>query len=675
MDPGTADARASVLIVDDTPANLLVLEAVLAPLGPRIVRANTGAEAVALVKTEVFAVALVDVQMPEMDGFETAAAIRATDNGRELPIVFLTAIHRDSDYVRRGYQAGAADYITKPFDPEILRARVRAFVDLYSQREQVRIADIAVQTRARDDAMRRLRGVLLDSPTLLASMRGPDHRCDFANPAFRAMTGVALEGKPFATVGVRAELGPLLSAAYHSGARVHVDELKTTRDGVRDARFFQVSIQPQRTADGDIEGLLVYLIDITAHVEARSALEALEKERVRLLDNERTARRDAEIANLAKDEFLATISHELRTPLNAILGWSRMARTAPDRIDHALTVIERNAAVQARIIEDVLDVSRIMSGRLKLDIDEVNLDGTIRGALDAVKPAAVAKNVQLAVDIGEIGVLFGDADRLQQIVWNLLTNAIKFTPKGGRIELSATRNTDDVVVRVRDTGQGIERSFLPHVFDPFRQADGSTTRRHGGVGLGLAIVKQLVQAHGGTIRAESDGVGLGATFVATLPVAANAEESARERPQKHATATSGDFSTRLDGLTVLVVDDEEDARDLLVQALGDRGAAVATAGSVAEALGELARCRPHVVVSDIAMPDADGYALVQRMRALSTESGGATPAIALTAYARAEDAASALRAGFQMHLPKPVDLERLVLGIANLGGVPHAATG
>jgi len=373
-----------VLVVDDAPANLIALGAVLKPLGLHVVEARSGPQALELLDDESFVVALLDVQMPEMDGFELAARIRQLSGGAELPIIFLTAIHADEHYVKRGYQSGAADYITKPFDADILRARVKAFVDLFHQRERLRVEQLT-----------------------------------------------------------------------------------------------------------------------------------------RLLESERAARREAEIANTAKDEFLATVSHELRTPLNAILGWSIIARdmTREPQVQRALSTIERNARSQMRIIEDVLDIGRIVSGKLSLEMGEVDIALPLRGAIDAVKPAAEAKEVSLDVDLApDLGRIWADEERVQQVVWNLLSNAIKFTPKGGHVVLRARRDEHNVILSVSDDGQGIDAEFLPHVFEPFRQADGSTTRRHGGLGLGLAIVKQLVHGHGGTISAESAGAGHGATFVVQLPV-------------------------------------------------------------------------------------------------------------------------------------------------------------
>ncbi|MDP9002087.1 MAG: ATP-binding protein [Myxococcota bacterium] len=392
-----------------------------------------------------------------------------------------------------------------------------------------------------------------------------------------------------------------------------------------------------------------------------------------MLASERAARREAEIANNAKDEFLSTVSHELRTPLSAILGWATIARRygpSPE-IDRALATIERNAQAQVRIIEDMLDVGRIISGKLRLEISAAWVAEAIEGAIEAVRPAADAKQVQLDVEIEDnVGVIAADSERLQQVAWNLLSNAIKFTPKGGHVSVFAGRAESTLVIRVSDDGDGISPQFLPYLFEPFRQADGSITRRHGGIGLGLAIVKQLVHAHGGTITASSDGEGKGSTFKIELPVRPLA--SAAERPpqsQRSPVPPTVSRNVRLDGVRVLIVDDEEDTRELMDRVLTDQGASVSSVSSAKEALRFFEESRPHVLLSDIAMPEVDGYTLIRRIRSMSVDRGGKTPAIAITAYARSEDSQRAFSAGFQGHLAKPVDPERLTAAVANLAGI------
>jgi len=333
--------------------------------------------------------------------------------------------------------------------------------------------------------------------------------------------------------------------------------------------------------------------------------------------------------------------------------------------------IERSARAQARIIEDVLDTARIISGKLRLEITSSRVADAISGAVQALRPAADAKGVGLDVSLnGPIGYISADPDRLQQIVWNLLSNAIKFTPRGGQVELSASRVDSLVRICVSDTGQGIRPEFLPHLFEPFRQADGSTTRRHGGLGLGLAIVKQLVDAHGATIVVHSAGEGAGSTFTVAWP-GCEAPGFPEEHPSPRAVAMLDGSAggARLDGLRVLVVDDEEDARSLVHRLLSDQGATVRCAPSADEAVGVLEATRPDVLVSDIGMPIVDGYMMIRRIRSLPAERGGKTPAIALTAYAREEDGERAFAAGFQAHVSKPVEPWKIISLVANLGGL------
>ena len=400
--------------------------------------------------------------------------------------------------------------------------------------------------------------------------------------------------------------------------------------------------------------------------ELRASEEALRESEGRLrrlVVLEREARATAQAADGAKDEFLATLSHELRTPLNAVLGWLSMLRTGKvrdERRAEALEVVERNARTQARLIEDLLDVSRIITGKVRLELHPLRLAPIASTVLEALRPGADAKGVRLheAVD-PDPGPVMGDAARLQQVLWNLVANAIKFTPAGGDVFVEAAARDGEAELRVRDTGIGIDPGFLPHVFERFRQADSSTTRTHSGVGLGLSIVRHLVELHGGQISAASEGAGRGATFVVRLPLAAHARAAAG--------SPAGGPGTALDGLRVLVVDDDPDTRELLAVSLGASGARVATAQSADEALRLLENGGADVIVSDIGMPVVDGYMLMQRIRALPG-AAGRVPAIALTAYARPQDRQDALAAGYQVHLPKPVELGALHASLASLAG-------
>jgi signal transduction histidine kinase/CHASE3 domain sensor protein/ActR/RegA family two-component response regulator len=389
---------------------------------------------------------------------------------------------------------------------------------------------------------------------------------------------------------------------------------------------------------------------------------------------ERLLRSEAEVASRAKDEFLATVSHELRTPLNAILGWTVLLREKKPEpeIERGLAVIERNARAQAKLIEDVLDVSRIISGKLALNMTETDVSEAIATALESVTPAAQVKGIELVFERSAgAAKIVADPDRLQQVVWNLLSNAVKFTPKGGRVTVHSETAGRDVSIRVTDSGEGIRPEALPYIFEPFQQADASTTRRHGGLGLGLAIVKQLVTAHGGSVRALSEGMGHGATFVVTLPTrsAILAVTKSTRPPAADLAAQPGILGApRLDGLRLLAIDDESDSRAMVTEVLRACGADVAQAASAQEALATFNHQRPDVIISDIGMPGEDGYSLIRRIRALPAELGGRTPAVALTAYARSEDAQRAFAAGFQMHLAKPVEPVQLATVVANLGG-------
>ncbi|HTK28422.1 MAG TPA: ATP-binding protein [Vicinamibacterales bacterium] len=383
-----------------------------------------------------------------------------------------------------------------------------------------------------------------------------------------------------------------------------------------------------------------------------------------LIQREQRARLSAESASRLKDEFLATLSHELRTPLNAILGWSSMVahpRADEARIRHAVRAIERNARTQARLVDDLLDVSGIINGRMRLNVVEVSLPPVVDAAIDAVRPAAEAKGIELVKRIeGPLRLVSGDSHRLQQVVWNLLSNAVRFTPDGGRIELRLRSVKDRAEIQVTDTGTGIDAEFLPHVFERFRQADSSLTRRHGGLGLGLAIVRHLVELHGGTVAVESEGEGRGATFTVLLPARGDAPVAVRPA-EAPAPAPEPPL---LHGARVLVVDDDPDARELLKMLLEDAGARVTTTTSAGETRAMIGPFQPDLLIADIGMPGEDGYSLLRSLRTDGSDVGSRVPAIALTAHALPEDVEKAMTAGFQMHLAKPIDPARLLSSVA-----------
>ena len=436
------------------------------------------------------------------------------------------------------------------------------------------------------------------------------------------------------------------------------------------SRFWaNVIITALRDKDGNLCGFGKVTRDLTERKRA-------EEQRLQLA-REQVARSEAEAASRAKDEFLATISHELRTPLNAILGWGRMLRKGnlnEENLNRGLDTIERNAKLQTQLIDDLLDVSRIISGKIRLTLMTIELPPIIEAAVDSIQPAAEAKNIRLQLLLdSDAGLVSGDPDRLQQIVWNLLSNAVKFTDRGGRVQVRLLRRNSHVEILVSDTGKGISPEFLPYVFDRFRQADSSLTRLHGGLGLGLSIVRHLVELHGGSVQAQSPGLGMGATFIVQLPiiVAHSSERFSQNDDEVNLSRAEHrevlDSSPSLEGLSILVIDDEADARELLTLILEEQKAQVTAVASAAEAYETLEWLEPNLIVSDIGMPGEDGYAFIRNVRSKEArERQGWRPAVALTAHARIEDRLRALSAGYQAHVAKPVEPAELVAVIASL---------
>jgi CheY-like chemotaxis protein len=392
----------------------------------------------------------------------------------------------------------------------------------------------------------------------------------------------------------------------------------------------------------------------------------VEEERVRLLQREKALREQAEAANRLKDEFLATVSHELRTPLNSILGWSKLVlqdMVDPDSVKSALETIHRNATLQAQLIEDLLDASRLITGKLLLNLSPTQVAPIIEAAINVVLPRAEAKNVALEFSHDyRISAVTCDSSRLQQMVLNLLTNAVKFTPDGGQVNIRTERKGDVAQIIVSDTGIGISSDFLPYVFDRFRQQDSSSTRRHDGLGLGLAIVSHLAELHGGSVTADSPGVGEGSTFVISLPITTSTEVLVASDPEPAETRSLNGLT----GVRIHVVDDDEDACRMLKFALGRQGAEVETSTSAAAAIAAIEVRQPDILLADLNMPEEDGYSLIKRIRSMDDHKTSAMPAIALTAMARAEDTERVLSAGFQLHVPKPVEIDELSASIARL---------
>jgi PAS domain S-box-containing protein len=561
---------------------------------------------------------------------------------------------------------GALEDVYFNFVYSALRARQGAIEGVLVTGFEVTAEVLA--SREIEEAQRLLRSVVDNVPELAWTAR-PDGYIDFYNQRWFEYTGTTpeqMEGWGWRSVHDPAMLDSVVERWAHSlstGLPFEMEFRLKGADGV--FRWFLTRVRPLRDADGKI----------TRWFGTNTNID----ERAQLLASEKAAREDAERSNRAKDEFLAIVSHELRNPLNAMLGWTRLLRagTVPeDRRERALETIERNAVNQAQLIEDLLDVARIVSGKLPLSVKTVQLARIVEAALESARPAIDAKGLRLNVVLDPECALTGDSARLQQVVWNLLTNATKFTPRGGRIDVVLRREASHLELEVCDSGQGIDPGFVPYVFDRFKQADASTTKAHGGLGLGLAITKNLVEMHGGTITVASEGIGKGATFLVRLPVAAvrrpEVSPTPRPHPGSEAPAMHFDVPVELRGLRVLAVDDEADSREVVAAVLASCGALVVTAASVPEAMTVFERERPDVVLSDIGMPGEDGYAFVGRLRALPRNNGGATPAACLTGYTSIDDRRRALLAGFTMHVAKPIDPAELVAVVASLARMARA---
>jgi PAS domain S-box-containing protein len=523
-----------------------------------------------------------------------------------------------------------------------------------------------------DDVQARLAAIVATSDDAIIS-KNLDGIIQSWNHSAERIFGYTAEemiGKPLATLipADRQHEEVDILSRIRRGERVdHYQTIRQRKDG----RLIDVSvtISPIRDPSGRIIGASKIARDITD-------LKRAAREREQLLQSEQAARQEAERVSRMKDEFLATLSHELRTPLNAILGWSQLLRitnTAPEDMRQGLETIERNARVQTQLIEELLDMSRIISGKVRLDVQRVDLAQVIGNACEAVQLAADAKNIQLLRVIDSAAAtITGDPGRMQQVIWNLLSNAIKFTPRGGHVKVALQRGDGSVELSVIDDGQGIDPQFLPRLFERFSQADSSTTRQHGGLGLGLAIVRHLVELHGGSIRALSEGQDKGSAFTVSLPVSAATDERLSMQPSLDRGSMAGPLMD-LSGVTVMIVDDELDARELVRRVLEASRATVMMAESSEEAMELIQRDRPDVLLTDIGMPGEDGYRLLERVREMDRNRGTEMPVAAVTAFARSEDRRRAMVAGFRMHLPKPVDAAELIAVVASLAGLNRRA--
>ncbi|MEW6733381.1 MAG: response regulator [Acidobacteriota bacterium] len=667
--------KVNILLVDDQPAKLLSYEVILSALDENLIKAGSAREALEyLLKIEV-AVVLIDVSMPELDGFELAAIIREHPRYEKTAIIFVSGVHLTDLDRLKGYQCGAVDYVSVPIVPEILRAKVSVFADLYRKTQQLEQLNCELERRVEErtaklgESEAQFRAMFDMAAVGQAQLDVATGRFVRVNQRFCAITGYELDEllSMTATDLIYPDDRDEDITTYLSVIEGESEEyLGETRYVRKNGEVIWVNIAARLIRDNDGRALrtISTIQDITIHKQ-------IEQEREKMLIREQRARKQIEEASLLKDEFIATISHELRTPLTAMFGWIRLLRTSKldeNSRERAMETIERNARAQNQLIEDLLDMSRIINGKLKLDIQPVDLKSVIETAVSSVRPAVDAKEINLQMFITSVGPVNGDSGRLQQVIWNLLSNAIKFTPRGGRVEIRLNQIDSQAQITIRDTGQGISSDFLPYVFDRFRQADASITRSVGGLGLGLAIVRHLVELHGGTIEAESDGVGKGATFRLKLLLKPGNLVSKLEDDRPLISDNSALFGHQisLKGISVLVIEDEADTRDMLALILRQYEAEVRATSSASQAIEIFKQWLPDVLVSDIAMPEIDGYELIQLIRDLPVHQGGRIPAIALTAHAKSEDRLRALSTGFNMHVAKPIEPIELITVIANL---------
>ncbi|HEX4153442.1 MAG TPA: response regulator [Steroidobacteraceae bacterium] len=628
-----------VLVVDDNPAALYATSRVLRSAGYEVLEAATGAAGLEAAPRADLVV--LDINLPDMDGFEVCRRIRANPQTRQLPVLHLSATFTNAADYTQGFEAGADSYLTRPVESPVLIATVRTLLF-------ARHADLI---RRRSDA--RFRTVFDLAPVAIAILDDA-LKLESVNPAYCALTGYSAEelvGRPLETCLIDEPENARELAVARSGTHPRDSGHFTFRR--KDGGLADVAWQIAR--ESELGARILVAEDVSLRLEA-------ERSRESLLSSERAARAEAERSNRLKEEFLATLSHELRNPLNAILGWATVLsrkQGLPESVSHGLQAIERNSRIQARMISDLLDYAGITFGKVRLVVETIDPYPVVKATIESLADAALAAGVAVQATFGEEAVrIEADAARLQQIVWNLLTNAFKFSSRGSSVEVTAGRHGDAFRLVVRDYGQGIAPEFLPRIFERFSQQDATTTRSHGGLGLGMAIVKQLSEVHGGNIRVHSSGKNLGTTFTLDIPLSHKEPEPSLSYSQSVRTL---DFS----GIVALVVEDDDDARELTRRILTDVGATVIEAASAEEALERITAGKPNVLISDIGMAQEDGYQLLRRLRALGY-GPDTLPAIALTAFARTEDRSAALAAGFQDHIVKPLDPPALIRRVASL---------
>jgi PAS domain S-box-containing protein len=622
-----------VAVVDDNPITRYSTSRVLRGAGFDVGEGATGQQALELAFNAD--ILLLDVNLPDIHGLEVCRRLRNDPQTARLPIVHVSATFiNESDKVK-GLDSGGDGYLTHPVEPRVLIATVRAFLRARRAEDEMRLSE--AKFRAIFDNARS--GILLLDQSLNYLEVNPA-MCEMLKRDREQILGAHLSS--FAPAGT---FDPRDIARDFADRGSWQGVFPLLRSDGR-LVYFEWSI-----SEYSMPGvLLAVVIDITARIQ-------LEEERNQLLDSERVARTEAERASRSKDEFLATLSHELRTPLNSILLWTQTLQhhtREPEEVARGLAAIERNTKVQAQLIADLLDVSRIISGKLHLDVQPMDLAATIRAALEGLMPAIAKKRLKLVTSLDDsVSTVSGDSARVQQVVSNLVINAIKFTPEGGTIEVLLRYENNHATITVNDTGQGIAPELLPHLFERFRQGDFKAREANRGLGLGLAIVKHTVEMHGGVVTASSEGPGKGATFVVSLPI--DGVQSCDDINRQDASVEA----LRLSGLRIMVVEDDEQTCAMMFRVLKEYGAVVATAGSVEDALEQLISFDPQVLISDIGIPGKDGYQLIREVRTQGV-SMKRLPAIALTAFARFEDEQQALRAGYQLYLTKPIDVAKLI---------------
>ena len=679
-----AEELTNILIVDDEPANLLVLESVLADPGYRIVRALSADQALLALMGQEFAVMVLDIQLPDMNGIELAQMIKERKRNAHLPIIFLTAYFDQDQYRLQGYGSGAVDYLHKPVNPAVLRSKVAVFAELDRKTRQLQRANLALQAEVEEKrlAEERLREL---NETLERRVTERTEAFHVADRRLRAMMSSITDGllliEQDGRIGYVNEQGARLlgrGAAELTGRRsgevFGAGEFEAGFDKARAKGGQAVSFEamapgaPERWLECHCypshDGLSVYFHDITDRRE-------LQLRRDQLLAAEQAARGAADQAARAKEEFVAAISHELRTPLAAILGWVNVLThpgVQPGMLQRGIQAIARNAQAQAVLVDDLLEMSRIVAGKQLMNVERVDLNGIVAGAADTARPTAQSRQIDIVLQLApEAAEVFGDARRLTQVVMNLVTNAMKFTPAGGSVTLSTKLNGPIVEVAVSDTGQGIDPEFLPQLFDRFTQADGAASSVHGGLGLGLSIVKNLVELHGGEVAAHSAGRGQGSVFSLRLPRAGLSNVAGIE-------TEAGGVEPLISGVRVLLVDDHPDVLEAHARLLSERGADVVTAESAEAAIALLQQQRFDVLLSDLGMPGMGGYDLIRHVRKAMGLSPDVLPAAAVTAYVRATDREAALEAGFQRCLPKAVSPHLLARAVAELHRTAPEAT-